>query len=1577
MGKFRILALDGGGIRGFLTTRILRRLSTDPRLAGVFESVDLIAGTSSGGLIALAMAAGRQKRVPMPLALAQLEQLFEGGGETFGRRRPFLLGGTWWWARYAAASRERTFRNVVGELTLGDLVQKVLIPAFDLDNEGRRDGKPDSQKWKPKLFHNLDGERHDCGLPIWKVAMYTTALPVYFPSADGYIDGGVYANNPAMCALAQVFDPRYGPRPKPALHDIVMLSIGSGRNLKSLPRDAEWWQRFPFGRRKGDPKAALDWGAVRWGKSIVDVIVDGTDGIGDYQSAQLLGAQRHRRIAPEFTPGTHFGTDDLDRIGELKAFADEVFLEDDIEWLQANWLNRDAAARRPRAKEKTSKHILTTTELTCRVPIRDGFVGVLDTRSFATRLRIVMRVLHALREKSREAHDIKMVVDIVDAIRSIHSFQFAILDDRQLLLAVTFAGAWEPYLRIIWRRLGALIDLVLCNCAGYEASSSDRGFERFAGYIRQHQVESDFFYPASGQSVDDRLYLTQVEQLARHGVPGDLDGAIARLVVENPNDAVKRAAKAFPGQAAAQVAGLLRVLSGLREMFPESEPDHVFLERAAYALLSDSLETITLEDLANAGASQSELVWLEKIVHAAAKPPQEPPRQRGPEDEIQGGILKPYKRTIEGVDVPATHGCLLLARITDAKRARRFLRGWVDEYVTREPDPGAARLYHHVDGVYHNIAFTFAGLRSIGVPAPLLESFPKEFREGMEQRAGLLGDVRSNHPDNWVLPEWNVEPVPVGFDREAPRVRMSTIDVVVQMRAVAPDGADRWGHGHPLFEAVTRFCDDAGHHGIQVLSRQLMRDQVDVVEDRLRGKQRCVVRDHFGFVEGISQPSTDGARRDRVSMGELLCGYDNDRGDPAFPERDAPGANAAGLSVRGSLLDNGTFLVIRKLEQHVEALRAAVAASGLPEEGLLAKMMGRTRDGVPLADPSTTNDFDYDRDPEGAKCPLHAHIRRANPRTTLRESPVPRIMRRGMSYGRRDVPAWQQTVADAALVVADATGTLVVLTGQRESADPPDMDERGLMFMAYNASIAEQFEVIQRWLTGGNSTGLFSAQRDPLVGVPEPGEAGTFRFLDGQVRRPTLGDEPFVSLRWGLYLFVPSIAALRELTADPAADAFRQMAQEQVLAGQAIMQGLQTANDWARVYEDVSAVHGGVTAAVSAAIRALDGGVRRTPYGVLVTSERFVMQVLRQDEIFSVAEYRTRMASSIGEIYLGLDAGDEYHRQSWRPNAAVQRIRREAAFDEAWLATTRALAGLVRDQGVPASFSLEHLADGTLAALCTYWLDIPDGDSVIAGGRPSAGDKAPRCPFHSLPPSRFIFMAPHPRPAVEAMGQRFGRQLLDGVRNFVAKHRDRNARQSLKGELSKALFALHGDDEEALAKDLVGIIEGFLPTVWGNFLKLTHLWITEETLWRLQQDLCSTGDAGCFHAERVLEEPLHRAMMQRPIPDMLYRTALQDVDLGGLRVRAGERIVLSLAAATQDLTQQGIVSVAPLFGGMRSEARHPTHACPGYEMAMGVLLGMIAALLQAGTLSPAAHPFMKLGDPKPFFLKAPKGYAAR
>ncbi len=578
--------------------------------------------------------------------------------------------------------------------------------------------------------------------------------------------------------------------------------------------------------------------------------------------------------------------------------------------------------------------------------------------------------------------------------------------------------------------------------------SSD-GFEAFATFVRKHQVDAGFFYTTSQLTVDDQRHLIELERLQRKGST-TFETDAATLVVQSPATTAKSAAEKARKEAIEQWLKVLNVLYNLRNMFPENSADHIFLRRAAIALLDKSRPEETL------ALRLPEIDWFD------ARPtcPERPPSPRVKE-VVQGGILSPYKRI--------THGCLLLARVERPDDARKFIGKKVPE-IAREARESNA---------YVNVAFTYRGLALLGVSQFDLGRFPKEFREGMEARAGLLGDVQQNHPDSWILPEWNVRIVEergtavvefVGSlaassitqtdhaDAQAnarPPVRPSTVDIVVTMQAKArsDEDADEWA-AHPLHTRVSDFCRDAHAHGIEVLSVQPTRRH----RDRREGRRSEPSREHFGFIDGISdiKPVEQPKSPNEVEFGELLVGHRNSRGDCGFP----PAAETTNPEawVQGSVLDNGSFLVIRKLRQDVREFRRVVDAQairiGLDPDSVVTRMMGRTKDGVPLLKGGAPggNDFTFAADPQGAVCPFHSHVRRVNPRT--KDPNVPRIARRGMAYG------------------------------PRYKEDQPDDRDRGLMFMAYNASIAEQFEILQRWLSGGNTPSEDDGRSTCTAGSP-------------------------------------------------------------------------------------------------------------------------------------------------------------------------------------------------------------------------------------------------------------------------------------------------------------------------------------------------------------------------------------------------------------------------------------------------------------------------------------------------------------
>jgi len=449
------------------------------------------------------------------------------------------------------------------------------------------------------------------------------------------------------------------------------------------------------------------------------------------------------------------------------------------------------------------------------------------------------------------------------------------------------------------------------------------------------------------------------------------------------------------------------------------------------------------------------------------RPPNLPRRRGRPSnielDDIQGNVLRGYT-------MPAA--AYLWLRIVDVPRARRLMTRMLPYVATAAPwsSPPATAM---------NVAFTFAGLSELGLADDVLASFPDAFREGMAARAEQLGDRGPSAPATWE------------FEGAHVLVSVYAIDV-----------------GH-LRAALTGILSADAEGGVELVHLQ----RAEALEG---GK------DHFGFFDGIAQPAVagtgvaprpgdgqpDGAGGWReVATGEVVLGYRDEDGT-------LPVAPLAPFD------RNSTFVVYRKLKMDTAAFRRFVAAQDAYPGGpdlLAAKIVGRWPDGTPLAispsapdvgvssDPVRINDFGYKDDPGGLKCPLGAHIRRANPRDDGaffdgRLTNRHRIVRRGRSYGM-PLPAG---------VVED------------------DGADRGLVFVCFQADIWRQFETIQSlWIDDGDPFGL-GRDKDFLVGEPH----GTQGKMTIQGHPPFfLKPQPrFVTLRGGDYLFQPSMTALRRLT---------------------------------------------------------------------------------------------------------------------------------------------------------------------------------------------------------------------------------------------------------------------------------------------------------------------------------------------------------------------------------------------------------------------------------------------------------------
>lgn len=310
MATYRILSLDGGGLRGLITARLLQRIGEESGHADWLDRVDLIAGTSTGGILALGLASGMTPQRIAELYLDTGAKIFDDSLWDNIRDLSKLVG-----ADYSNKPLRRALIGLFGDTTLRQLRTKVTIPAFDLDNQA---ADPAKRSWKPKIFHNFPGADSDGAVSVVDVAMYSSAAPTYFPSVDGYIDGGVFANNPSMVAIAQAISSRNESADRCALDDIVLLSVGTGASPMFV---------------KGQ---TLDWGYAQWIKPLMELLLDGVSGIADYQSSELL-SDRYQRLQPVFGPDESIKLDDVKKMPQMEAVAAKQDLSEVHRWLAEHW----------------------------------------------------------------------------------------------------------------------------------------------------------------------------------------------------------------------------------------------------------------------------------------------------------------------------------------------------------------------------------------------------------------------------------------------------------------------------------------------------------------------------------------------------------------------------------------------------------------------------------------------------------------------------------------------------------------------------------------------------------------------------------------------------------------------------------------------------------------------------------------------------------------------------------------------------------------------------------------------------------------------------------------------------------------------------------------------------------------------------------------------------------------------------------------------------------------------------------------------------------------------------------------
>ena len=267
---FTVLSLDGGGIRGIFSAAILAGIE-DVLGHPVTDHFDLVVGTSTGGIIAAGLGAG--------LRPADLLSMYVDGMTTiFPQRARLNPLRSVVRPKYRSDGLESVLRRTFGDRLLGDSVLPLVITSFDL-------GENEVHLFKTPHHPRLT---HDWRIPVWQVAMATAAAPTYFPAfhkPDDHlrlVDGGVWANNPAMVGVVEAVSMFNQP-----LDRIRVLSIGTTSDPATR-------------NRKLDNGGLLQWARS---PSVVDVILTGQSHGAFTQVQHLLGRDSAYRLNPVAPPG--------------------------------------------------------------------------------------------------------------------------------------------------------------------------------------------------------------------------------------------------------------------------------------------------------------------------------------------------------------------------------------------------------------------------------------------------------------------------------------------------------------------------------------------------------------------------------------------------------------------------------------------------------------------------------------------------------------------------------------------------------------------------------------------------------------------------------------------------------------------------------------------------------------------------------------------------------------------------------------------------------------------------------------------------------------------------------------------------------------------------------------------------------------------------------------------------------------------------------------------------------------------------------------------------------------------------
>jgi len=293
MKNFRILSIDGGGLRGVVPLTILKKLE---ELSGkrIYEMFDFIAGTSTGGLIASAISIKNPGNPGLPLySLDDVINVYiKRGREIFPPKHNFLESAIGIWKhRFEPTGIEKVLNDITGEYTMNDCLNNLMICTYDLENN--------MPLFLKSRNAHLNPQRN---IRLYHACRATSAGPTYLPSykfeypdkemvSRNCIDGGVFVNNPSFAAItefAKHFD-YYLPGSKSFdLQKTFLLSLGTGSYTGKIS-DLE----------------SMESGLVFWAQHITEVMMHGVNTATDYGMKELMPDGNYLRMTINIDSAEH------------------------------------------------------------------------------------------------------------------------------------------------------------------------------------------------------------------------------------------------------------------------------------------------------------------------------------------------------------------------------------------------------------------------------------------------------------------------------------------------------------------------------------------------------------------------------------------------------------------------------------------------------------------------------------------------------------------------------------------------------------------------------------------------------------------------------------------------------------------------------------------------------------------------------------------------------------------------------------------------------------------------------------------------------------------------------------------------------------------------------------------------------------------------------------------------------------------------------------------------------------------------------------------------------------------------